>query len=321
MIIDIFNEIPWQAFQNLEYIKKLSLNEQKEKYDKYISEVELARDYYYQYQVKGNPPLTTPTLPACSAGMDVIFVIDFTGSMGTEIDALKTDIASIVTTISTESNNDYRLGLVIFDAYQAGNPVRYASSTTYINLPASQKIITPEVAAGPGSGDPGKMVYQALTALEMMSPNNQSTFNTVLQQLNTPSPSGIPIGGGAIIDGPEPGDLAIEEIIDNNFAGAFRSNVAKLIITISDQYPGGFKEDYDRDVITRLQTLVTTSLANGIQHLAMIDLSSTQTLNPDPMAPNTGYRILTDNTNGEFVNSMDPASIITAIENICVENA
>ena len=321
MLIDIFNEIPWQSFQQLEAIKNLPLNEQKEKYGYYLSEIELARDYYYQYQVKGNPPLTTPTPPACSAGMDVIFVIDFTGSMGSEIDDLKTDIASIVTTIETESNNDYRLGLVIFDAYQAGNNVRYASSTTYINLPASQKIITPDVAAGPGSGSPGKMVYQALTALEMMSPNNQSTFDTVLQQLNTSSPSGIPLGGGAIFDGPEPGDLAIEEIINNDFAGAFRSNVAKLIITISDQYPGGFKEDYDADVITRLQTLVTTSVANDIQHLAMIDLSSSQPDNPDPMAPNTGYRILTDNTNGEFVNSMDPASIITAIEDICVENA
>jgi len=53
----------------------------------------------------------------------------------------------------------------------------------------------------------------------------------------------------------------------------------------------------------------------------MIDLSSSQPYNPDPMAPNTGYRILTDNTNGEFVNSMDPTSIITTIQNICVENA
>ena len=321
MIIDIFNEIPWQAFQNLEFIKKLPLNEQKEKYDEYISELSLAKDYQLNYQVKGPYPLTASNGIACSAGMDVIFVIDFTGSMGSEIEDLKTDIASIVTTIRTESNDDYRLGLVIFDAYQAGRSVDYVNSTTYINLPASQKIITPDASAGPGSGDPGRGVFQALTALEMMSLNNQSTFDTILQQLNTPSPSGIPLGGGAILDGPEPGDLAIEEIIDNDFAGAFRSNVAKLIITISDQYPGGFKEDYDRDVITRLQTLVTTSVANDIQHLAMIDLSSTQTLNPDPMAPNTGYRILTDNTNGEFVNSMDPTSIITAIENICVENA
>jgi hypothetical protein len=324
MIIDIFNEIPWQAFQNLEYIKKLPLNEQKEKYDKYISEVELARDDYYQYQVKG--PRTGESPPACALGMDVIFCIDFTGSMGTAINAIKTDIASIVNTIITESNNDYRLGLVIFDAYRDGQPVDYASSLTYQNLPASQKIITPSVLSGPGSGSPNILVYQALTSLVEMSTNNQTDFNDVLQQLNTPNFTppdidGLELGGGAIADGPEPGDLAIEEIINNDFAGAFRSKVAKLIITISDNYPGGYKEDYDADVISRLQALVTTSVANDIQHLAMIDLSPSQKLNPDPMAPNTGYRILTDNTSGEFVNSFDPTSIITAIQDICTENA
>ena len=115
MIIDIFNEIPWQAFQNLEFIKKLPLNEQKKKYDEYISELSLAKDYQLNYQVKGPYPLTASNGIACAWGMDVIFVIDFTRSMGTENDALKTDIASIVTTIETESNNDYRLGLVIFD--------------------------------------------------------------------------------------------------------------------------------------------------------------------------------------------------------------
>ena len=321
MIIDIFNEISWQNFKELEFIKNLSLTEQKEKYEKYISELSLMKDYQLNYQEKGPYPLTASNGVACALGMDVIFCIDFTGSMGSAIDAIKTDVTNIVNTIITESNNDYRLGLVIFDAYQQGRSVDYVNSNTYINLPASQKIITPDVAAGPGSGSPGTIVFQALTALEMMSPNNQSTFDTVLQQLNTSSPSGIPLGGGTISDGPEPGDLAIEEIIDNDFAGAFRSNVAKLIITISDNYPGGFKEDYDTNVITRLQTLVTTSVANDIQHLAMIDLSSTQTLNPDPMAPNTGYRILTDNTNGEFVNSFTPTNIITAIENLCDNNA
>ena len=322
MIIDIFNEIPWQAFQNLEFIKKLPLNEQKEKYDEYISELSLAKDYQLNYQVKGPYPLTASSGIACSAGMDVIFVIDFTGSMGSEIDDIKTDIESIITTIRTESNDDYRLGLVIFDAYRSGQSVDYASSPTYQNLPASQKIITPDSTSGPGSGNSGILVYQALTALEIMSANNQTSFNAILQQLNTPNNTpGLELGGGAIPDGPEPGDLAIEEIINNDFAGAFRSNVAKLIITISDNYPGGYKEDYDTDVVSRLQALVTTSVANDIQHLAMINLSSTQVLNPDPMAPNTGYRILSDNTSGEFVNSFDPTSIITTIQNICVENA
>ena len=152
----------------------------------------------------------------------------------------------------------------------------------------------------------------------MMSTNNEATFKTQLDLLNT---TDLPLGGGAISNAPEPGDLAIEEIIDNDFAGAFRSNVAKLIITITDNYPGGNAEDYDADVISRLQTLVTTSVTNDIQHLVMLDLDPAQTLNPDPMTPNTGYRILSDNTNGEFVNSFTPTNIITAIENLCDNNA
>ena len=318
MIIDIFNEIPWQAFQNLEFIKKLPLNEQKEKYDKYISELSLAKDFELQYQVKG--PRSGNTPPACSTGMDVVFCIDFTGSMGAAIDAIKTDVTNIVNTIITESGDDYRLGLVLFDAYRQGQSITYAGSTSYSNLPASQKEITTVSLSGPNSGTPNTPVFQVLTALEMMSANNQAPFNTVLQQLNTPAPGGMPTGGGALAAGPEPGDLAIEEIIDNDFAGAFRNDVAKLIITITDNYPGGFKEDYDADVISRLQTLVTTSTSQKIQHLVMLKLA-TQTLNPTPMAANTGYRILSDNTDGEFVNDFDPANIITAIENLCDNNA
>ena len=329
MIIDIFNEIPWQAFQNLEFIKKLPLNEQKEKYDKYISELSLAKDFELQYQVKG--PRSGNTPPACSTGMDVVFCIDFTGSMGAAIDAIKTDVTNIVNTIIAESGDDYRLGLVLFDAYrsiQLPQPgfTNYYLKSAYTGLLASQKIITPYTTPGPNSGynvnnplpPPAYDVYQALTAVEMMSTKNQASFDAILQKLNT---TDFPIGGGAISNAPEPGDLAIEEIINNDFAGAFRSGVAKLIITITDNYPGGNAEDYDADVISRLQTLVTTSTSQQIQHLVMLELDPAQNLNPDPMAPNTGYRILSDNTNGEFVNSFTPTNIITAIENICVENA
>ena len=330
MIIDIFNEIPWQAFQNLDFIKKLPLNEQKKKYDEYISELSLAKDYQLNYQVKGPYPLTASNGVSCALGMDVIFCIDYTGSMGGAIDAIKTDVTNIVNTIITESNTDYRLGLVIFDAYRSTQgPVGYtdySTKTAYTSLPASQKIITPYTTPGPNSGyginppavPPSFQVYQALTTLEMMSTNNEATFKTQLDLLNT---TDLPLGGGAISNAPEPGDLAIEEIIDNDFAGAFRSNVAKLIITITDNYPGGNAEDYDADVISRLQTLVTTSVTNDIQHLVMLDLDPAQTLNPDPMTPNTGYRILSDNTNGEFVNSFTPTNIITAIENLCDNNA
>ena len=147
MIIDIFNEIPWQAFQNLDFIKKLPLNEQKKKYDEYISELSLAKDYQLNYQVKGPYPLTASNGVSCALGMDVIFCIDYTGSMGGAIDAIKTDVTNIVNTIITESNTDYRLGLVIFDAYRSTQgPVGYtdySTKTAYTSLPASQKNYNP----------------------------------------------------------------------------------------------------------------------------------------------------------------------------------
>jgi len=350
MIIDIFNEIPWQSFQNLEFIKKLPLNEQKEKYDKYISELSLAKDFQLQYQVKG--PRTGENPLACTSGMDVIFCIDYSGSMGTAINNIKISIASIVATIKSESLGDYRLGLVIFDEYRfnprgtdPGTPqdINYAedplvpvftSGTSAGNyggdlgagpniwnsLPAAQKVVT---TRSTNPSVPLTGVFQVLTAMEVMSDTNETSFTTQLNLLNT---TNFPIGGGGLAQRPEPGDLAIQEIIDNNFAGTFRNNVAKVIITISDNYPGGFTANYSEvsvspnPVIDRLEALKTTSIAQNIQHLAMIDLD-TGIPDPDPMQPNTGYRILTDNTDGEFVSSFTPTNIITAIENLCDNNA
>jgi hypothetical protein len=52
-MFNIFEEITWPQFQNLDGIRQLSLNEQIHKYNQYLSELSLARDYYYQFQVKG----------------------------------------------------------------------------------------------------------------------------------------------------------------------------------------------------------------------------------------------------------------------------
>ena len=55
-MFNIFEEITWPQFQNQDGIRHLSLNEQITKYNQYISELSLARDYYFQFQVKGAPP-------------------------------------------------------------------------------------------------------------------------------------------------------------------------------------------------------------------------------------------------------------------------
>jgi len=312
MIIDIFNEISWQAFQNLDFIKKLPLNEQKEKYDKYISELSLAKDYQLNYQVKGPYPLTSsPTPPACSAGMDVVFVIDYTASMGNDIDDVKTNVATIVQTIRDESNEDYRLGLVLFDEYEGGGAATYAAQDPYTSLPAAQKIITPTTPI-PGTAD---SVFQVLTAMEVMSTANQSSFTTQLNFLNTGAGSTnmeLGRGAGAVTTG-EPGDISLLEVIDNNFAGTFRSNVAKLIVLFTDDAPGGYDgQDDNPDIVTRLESLRDTCISEEIQLLTLSTLA---------ILPNTSYRIISDNADGSYDNSLAAATVITAIQNICTENA
>ena len=51
----------------------------------------------------------------CNQGIDIVFIVDYTGSMGNAINGVKTGIANIVSTISSESLNNARIGLVIFD--------------------------------------------------------------------------------------------------------------------------------------------------------------------------------------------------------------
>ncbi len=51
--MDIFNELAWHQFKQLKEVQDLPLNEQVNKYNRYLWELSLARDYYLQYQAKG----------------------------------------------------------------------------------------------------------------------------------------------------------------------------------------------------------------------------------------------------------------------------
>jgi uncharacterized protein YegL len=63
--------------------------------------------------------LVLPAMPLFAQGvcgpMDVVFVVDTTGSMGGAIDSVKTDLNTIVNQISDASGGDFQLGLVRFD--------------------------------------------------------------------------------------------------------------------------------------------------------------------------------------------------------------
>jgi len=229
-------------------------------------------------------------IPPCADGMDIVFLVDYTGSMGTAINGVKATIVSIVDTIVTESNNNYRLGLVLFDEYTSETVSNYSTKVDYTNLPIAQRVIN----TGIGSK------YQWITAVEMMQTNNQSSFTDQLNILNT---SLFPIGNGQGI--PEPSDMGVDLVSNDEFAGAFRAGVSRIIILITDAVPSGNDDTYNSTDITFINNLIPQVVSKGIRVLLMTTAAASAL---DTLAIGTG---------GIVSNGFSGAEIITALEEIC----
>ena len=249
-------------------------------------------------------PTPTPTIAAvdvpgdpaaCTDGMDVVFLVDYTGSMGGAIEGIKSSILSIVNTIQIESINNYRLGLVTFDEYSNPSMSNYSSNSEYISLPISQR----KINIGLGNHS------QWITAWEKMGTNNITTFSTQLSKLN----GIIPLGDG--VGTPEPSDMGVDLISTNNylgyeyFAGTFRTGVSKLIILITDAPPSGNDDDYNLTDITFINGLIPQLYNQNIRVLLMTTYSS------------TALDTLATGTNGSVTIGFSPGNIITSIQNIC----
>jgi hypothetical protein len=289
----IVGELTWQQFRSLDSIRNLNENQQIAHYHKYLVEL----NDWISHQNKGR---LVDTVITCADGMDVVFLVDYTGSMRDAINAIKAAIASIVSTIVAESGNNYRLGLVLFDEY---NPnlepqARYETGSAYTTLPTSQKytnLYNPE-----GTTSDRK---QYITAMEVFSQNNESTFTTQLNEINT---STFALGYGQ--SGPEPADMGIDRIVNHDIVGTFRENVSRLIVLITDQ-PSSGDDDINNATDTAFaQTLITDCNAEGIKVLLMKSNSSSK----EPL------ETLALGTGGLVVDSFTPEAIISSIQNICV---
>lgn len=236
--------------------------------------------------ITGNIPYV-----ACSEGMDVVFLVDYTGSMGGAIDGVKTSIANIASTIVTESNSNYRLGLVIFDEYTSGTNSNYDDKTDYTSLPSSQRYINTGLNS----------TYQWITAVEMMSSNNQTSFTSQLNKLNT---SNFPLGSGQ--GSPEPSDMGVDLVALQNFAGSFRNNVARLVVLITDNTPGGNDDAYNSTDVNFVNSLTPQLVNQGVRVLLMTTAGT-----------NVLYDLATG-TNGVVSPGFSGSDIITAIEEVCV---
>ena len=56
--MNVFEEYTWPQFTKLDYIRKLPLNEQVQKYNQYLYELSEARHNFITYQNKGPKQLT-----------------------------------------------------------------------------------------------------------------------------------------------------------------------------------------------------------------------------------------------------------------------
>jgi hypothetical protein len=212
----------------------------------------------------------TPGNPSLSKdGMDVVFVLDYTSSMGPSIESVKQQISNIADLIASKSNTNYRLGLVLFDEtseFSYTKKERYLSSSDYTSLPAAQKFVNISTAAG------GRA--QMITAMELMQSNNKASF---MSQLNKINKSSFVLGSGSST--PEPGDIALDKTY-NDFVGTWRNNVAKIVILITDAPPSGTNDANDAADTTAVNALATKYYDKNIR-MSMLTTAD--------MLTNTGY--------------------------------
>lgn len=283
----------------------------------------IALDFYV---CAGTAPTTTTTTSSsppvdipCTDGLDVAFVIDYTASMGGRIEDVKSGIAGIVNTIATEAGaGNYRLALTTSDQYLDTIDPYYGNCVDYLQLPLSQRLIEgPFPSAGSGGLVDTTVVS---TAWEKFSDNNQATFNAQLQKLNGGvDGSCVQLGDGA--GGPEPCDHVSKLITESNFAGAFRSNVAKYIIIITDMFPGSTRDLFDIPTWNGIQDMITYANANGIKYFVLgpgVDYQGGPY--PDTVAPLLGiypWRELAEQTGGSWNSSSDAQTIQDEIVSGC----
>ena len=299
MILSNGAELTWQQFISQPGYKGMTLTEQTIAYDKYLTYLSNMRNSMINHQNKGRLDFRAGYPRGCNEGIDIVFLVDFTGSMGGEIDQVKASILDIVNTVITESGENYRLGLVLFDETNSSFSFNYATKPDYTSLPAAQRYINVNETASRS---------QAITAVEVMSQNNQTSFTTQLNKINTPA---FPRGGGAGF--PEPGGLGYEQILDG-IAGEFRQDVSRLVLLVTDATPGGDDDTFNSTDQAFLTSLAARSLDLRVQALI---LSSRQD------ASENEYKILSNGTNGSYTFddlTNTPEAIIQAIENICVIN-
>jgi len=255
--------------------------------------------------------LTNDATEPCSQGLDVCFIIDYTGSMGSVIETVKDGLADVIAHINTESSSNYRLSMITVDEEDSSTP-NYSSCTQYTGLPTAQKYNN--------EGSTGK--YQIITAWEMFptsSTNNGTSFTTAVDNLNggVSGSSCIQLGNGQ--GTPEPMDIGLGLVINStNFVNDFRSTAAKYVIMITDAPPGGGDDAFTQADYDALQVLAATSIFRGIKVFVLgLGVNSNITVSGTVRYP---WRELAVQTGGTWNTTYDTTDVEADITVACDEN-
>lgn len=251
-----------------------------------------------------NDIITQPV--QCNGGMDVVFLVDYTASMGSAIEGVKVGISNILSTINTESNGDFRVALCLFDEYDSGNTTipTYVNKLAYQAVATSRKVIIEE----------NSNKTQVITGLMPFSGIGQT--NSFITQLNLLNTTSLPLGNGA--SGPEPGGLAVNEIVSNGIVGSFRSEAIKVIVLITDNKPGGYDDTNNSVDNAYFINLAGVCDSLDIQTMVQSTLDKTTTGNyytklSDNTTPIGRYDKVTFDSNGNWINT----GLIAGIESLC----
>jgi len=245
----------------------------------------------------------------CNKAMDVVFLLDYTGSMGDDMQTLKDSVDSISNKVVSESGGDYRLAAVLIDqtgGEDTGIPSYWTgNNTTVSNLASANKY---------NSGS----IY--LSAIVPFANANKTDFDTKIGYLDgsTNSSTSMLLGSGA--SAPEPNDTAIDRVLNNNLAGSFRSGVTRMIILITDNSPDGDGDDQFQgaEETAKMGTLSNQAVSN-VCTISVLGTIGDSNSSDGTTSTHDLYNGYATNTGGLTNFDGDPSDIVDFIEDICLD--
>ena len=248
----------------------------------------------------------------CNKAMDVVFLLDYTGSMNSQYndanDGLKAQVNAISNKVVSESGGDYRLAAVLIDQNYSAPSYWTGNNTTVANLNSANKYNSGTVW---------------LSAVVPFANTNKSDFDTKIGYLaagaagsGNNSSTGMELGSGG--GGPEPNDTAIDRVLNNSLAGSFRSGVTRMIILITDNSPDGDGDDAfeGSEETAKMGTLSNQAVA-AVTTISVLGTFSNSTSTDGTTTRYDIYNAYANNTGGLTNFAGDPSDIEQFIEDIC----